>query len=341
MDQGVDRPAAPARRRASIATHGPIEPIEYTPSVDYTPDVFDAVDGVAADDARPRRSRSPTRPSATPPPTPPPPRPIAAAVRHDGRRHVRRSRAARSRRPSARCTKKLVRKRIVDEGVRIDGRGPRDLRPLSAEVGVLPTAHGSGLFQRGETQVLNVATLGMPRMDQMLDTLGARRPASATCTTTTSRRSPTARPAASVRPSAARSATARSPSGRCCRCVPSQEEFAYTLRLVSEVLASNGSTSMASVCALDAVADGRRRADQGAGRRHRHGPRLRRGQVHDAHRHPRRRGRVRRHGLQGRRHRRLRHRAAARHQDRRHPRRRAGRGAASRPRTPASRSSRS
>ena len=61
---------------------------------------------------------------------------------------------------------------IVDEGVRIDGRGPRDLRPVSAEVRVLPSAHGSGLFQRGETQVMNVTTLAMPRMNQMLDTLG-------------------------------------------------------------------------------------------------------------------------------------------------------------------------
>ncbi|HMK97063.1 MAG TPA: polyribonucleotide nucleotidyltransferase, partial [Acidimicrobiales bacterium] len=68
-------------------------------------------------------------------------------------------------------TKALVRKRIVDDGVRIDGRGPRDIRPLSAQVGIIPTAHGSGLFQRGETQVLNVATLGMPRSDQLLDTI--------------------------------------------------------------------------------------------------------------------------------------------------------------------------
>ncbi|MGH9123159.1 MAG: polyribonucleotide nucleotidyltransferase, partial [Acidimicrobiales bacterium] len=69
-------------------------------------------------------------------------------------------------------TKKLVRERIVTEGVRMDGRGAADLRPLSAAVGILPTAHGSGLFQRGETQVLNVLTLGMPRMDQLLDTIG-------------------------------------------------------------------------------------------------------------------------------------------------------------------------
>src|SRR4029077_15283932 len=65
-----------------------------------------------------------------------------------------------------------VRKRIVDEGVRIDGRGAADIRPLSAEVHLIPTAHGSALFQRGETQVLNITTLGMPRMDQLLDTIG-------------------------------------------------------------------------------------------------------------------------------------------------------------------------
>ena len=69
-------------------------------------------------------------------------------------------------------TKKLVRARIVSDGVRMDGRGPKDLRPVSAEVHVIPTAHGSGLFQRGETQVLNVCTLAMPRLDQMLDTIG-------------------------------------------------------------------------------------------------------------------------------------------------------------------------
>src|SRR6266540_3096529 len=68
-------------------------------------------------------------------------------------------------------TKELVRQRIVKESKRIDGRGPRDIRPLSAEVGILPRAHGSGLFERGETQVLNITTLGMVRMEQMIDTL--------------------------------------------------------------------------------------------------------------------------------------------------------------------------
>ena len=67
--------------------------------------------------------------------------------------------------------KKVMRKRVIDEGIRLDGRGPTDIRPLSAEVGVLKRAHGSALFNRGDTQVLNVTTLGMLRMSQMIDTL--------------------------------------------------------------------------------------------------------------------------------------------------------------------------
>src|SRR3990172_7008045 len=67
--------------------------------------------------------------------------------------------------------KKVMRERVVREGVRLDGRGVRDVRSISVEIGVVPRAHGSGLFQRGETQVLNVATLGMLRMEQMLDTI--------------------------------------------------------------------------------------------------------------------------------------------------------------------------
>ena len=176
-------------------------------------------------------------------------------------------------------TKKLVRKRIVDEGVRIDGRGPRDLRPLSAEVGVLPTAHGSGLFQRGETQVLNVCTLAMPRMNQLLDDL----------TPDTNKRylhhynmAPWAngeigRVGSPKRREIGHGALAER---ALLPVVPSQEEFAYTLRLVSEVLSSNGSTSMASVCASSLSLMDAGVPVEGAGGRHRHGPRLRRGQVH-------------------------------------------------------------
>jgi polyribonucleotide nucleotidyltransferase len=144
-------------------------------------------------------------------------------------------------------TKKLVRRRIVDEGVRIDGRGPRDLRPLSAEVGLIPTAHGSGLFQRGETQVLNVATLGMPRMNQLLDTIGIdeskrymhhyNMPPFATGETGFMRG-----------PKRREIGHGLLAERALLPVVPSEEEFPYTLRLVSEVLSSNGSTSMASVC---------------------------------------------------------------------------------------------
>jgi polyribonucleotide nucleotidyltransferase len=144
-------------------------------------------------------------------------------------------------------TKKLVRKRIVEEGQRIDGRGPADIRPLSAEVGVLPTAHGSGLFQRGETQVMTVTTLAMPRMNQLLDTL----------TPETNKRylhhynmAPWAngevgRVGSPKRREIGHGALAER---ALLPVVPSQEQFAYTLRLVSEVLSSNGSTSMGSVC---------------------------------------------------------------------------------------------
>ena len=144
-------------------------------------------------------------------------------------------------------TKKLVRKRIVEEGVRIDGRGISDIRPLAAEVSVVPTAHGSGLFERGETQVLNVATLGMPRMNQLLDTIGIDE-------------SKRYMHHYNFPPfSTGETGFMRGPKRReighgllaeraLLPVVPLEDEFPYTLRLVSEVLSSNGSTSMASVC---------------------------------------------------------------------------------------------
>jgi polyribonucleotide nucleotidyltransferase len=143
--------------------------------------------------------------------------------------------------------KKIVRKRIIEDGVRIDGRGPTDLRALYAEVGLIPTAHGSGFFQRGETQVLNVATLGMPRMNQLLDTLGIdetkrymhhyNMPPFATGETGFMRG-----------PKRREIGHGLLAERALLPVVPPEEEFPYTLRLVSEVLSSNGSTSMASVC---------------------------------------------------------------------------------------------
>ncbi len=144
--------------------------------------------------------------------------------------------------------KKLVRKRIVEEGMRIDGRTTSEIRPLSAEIDLLPTAHGSSLFQRGETQVLNVCTLGMPRMDQLLDTI-------------TPDESKRYMHHYNFPPySTGETGFMRGPKRReighgllaeraLLPVIPPKEDFPYALRLVSDVLSSNGSTSMASVCA--------------------------------------------------------------------------------------------
>ena len=144
--------------------------------------------------------------------------------------------------------KHVLRTQILDNNRRIGGRGITEIRPLSCEVGLLPRTHGSGLFSRGMTQVLTITTLGSTRKEQMLDGLGieeskrfmhhynfpgfsngeVRRVGS------TSRRE-TGHGALAER--------ALAPM------LPEDEEFPYTIRLVSEVLSSNGSTSMASVCA--------------------------------------------------------------------------------------------
>ncbi len=143
--------------------------------------------------------------------------------------------------------KNAVRRRIVEDGVRPDGRDSVSIRSLSAEVGLIPRVHGSGLFQRGQTQVLTIATLGTPRDAQMLDDLGAmdsRRflhhynfPPYSTGETRmlrgTSRREVGHGSLAEV---ALRNM------------LPPEDDFPYTVRLVSEVLSSNGSTSMGSVC---------------------------------------------------------------------------------------------
>ncbi|MBI3648585.1 MAG: polyribonucleotide nucleotidyltransferase, partial [Actinobacteria bacterium] len=143
--------------------------------------------------------------------------------------------------------KKVMRARVIDEGVRLDGRGPADLRQLSAEVGVLPRAHGSALFQRGDTQVLNITTLGMLRMTQMIDTLDpedSKRymhhynfPPFST--------GETGRVGSPRRREIGHGALAER---ALVPVIPPEEEFPYALRLVSDVLGSNGSTSMASVC---------------------------------------------------------------------------------------------
>lgn len=144
-------------------------------------------------------------------------------------------------------SKRVVRERALNEGLRIDGRGATDIRQLWAEVGVVSTAHGSGLFQRGETQVLNVATLGTARMDQQIDGIDPNDKKRYMhhynfppfCTGETGfMRGPKRREIGH----GALAERALVPV------IPDFEDFPYTYRLVSEVLASNGSSSMASVC---------------------------------------------------------------------------------------------
>jgi polyribonucleotide nucleotidyltransferase len=140
-----------------------------------------------------------------------------------------------------------VRLRIVNEGVRPDGRDTRTIRPLSAEVAVVPRVHGTGLFRRGETQVLTFATLGSPRDSQMMETLlpdDQKRylhhynfPPFSTGET-----SPLRGPKRREIGHGALAEAALRPM------IPDESVFPYTIRLVSEVLSSNGSTSMASVC---------------------------------------------------------------------------------------------
>ena len=145
-------------------------------------------------------------------------------------------------------TKKLVRQRVLRDKVRIDGRGLTDIRTLSAEVEIIPRAHGSALFERGETQILGVTTLNMLRMEQQLDTL-----------------SPETRkrymhnynfPPYSVGETGRVGSPKRREIGHGALAerallpvLPSKEEFPYAIRQVSEALGSNGSTSMGSVCA--------------------------------------------------------------------------------------------
>lgn len=144
--------------------------------------------------------------------------------------------------------KQLVRERVLRDKVRIDGRGLADIRPLHAEVGVIPRVHGSALFERGETQILGVTTLNMLTMEQKLDTLSPE----------TSRRylhnynfppfstGETGRVGSPKRREIGHGALA----GRALMPVlPTREEFPYAIRQVSEAMGSNGSTSMGSVCA--------------------------------------------------------------------------------------------
>jgi polyribonucleotide nucleotidyltransferase len=145
-------------------------------------------------------------------------------------------------------TKKLVRKRVLTEKVRIDGRGLTDIRTLSAEVDIVPRAHGSALFERGETQILGVSTLNMLRMEQQLDTLSpeTRKRYMHNYNFPPYSTGETGRVGSPKRREIGHGALAER---ALVPVLPTKDEFPYAIRQVSEALGSNGSTSMGSVCA--------------------------------------------------------------------------------------------
>jgi polyribonucleotide nucleotidyltransferase len=143
--------------------------------------------------------------------------------------------------------KKLMRTRILEEGIRPDGRGLTDIRPISCEVGLLPRTHGSGLFTRGQTQVLSIATLASVEMAQTLDTLGPENSKRFMhhYNFTPYSTGEVKRVGSPGRREIGHGALAE----RAVQvALPDEEAFPYVIRIVSEVLSSNGSTSMASVC---------------------------------------------------------------------------------------------
>ena len=225
---------------AYTAERGPIQPMEFKTLTDYGDDVFTAVEEVGtaklaiANVQTSKAERNAALDAAG-----------AEIIAELEERFAERSGEVKAAIRS--LTKKLVRKRIIDEGVRIDGRSTTDIRPLTAEIDLFPTAHGSALFQRGETQVVNVTTLGMPRMNQLIDTI--------TPDETKRYMHHYNFPPYSTGETGFMRGPKRREIGHGMLAeralfpvIPTQEEFPYTLRLVSDIMASNGSTSMASVC---------------------------------------------------------------------------------------------
>ncbi|MBE0697164.1 MAG: polyribonucleotide nucleotidyltransferase, partial [Anaerolineaceae bacterium] len=143
--------------------------------------------------------------------------------------------------------KRIVRSRILERGIRPDGRGLSEIRPIWCEVGISPRAHGSGLFTRGQTQVLTLATLGTPKEAQELDTLS---PADSKRYMHHYNFPPySTGEVKMLRGQSRREIGHGALAERALEpVIPAEETFPYTLRLVSEVLSSNGSSSMASVC---------------------------------------------------------------------------------------------
>ncbi len=233
--------AAVCKAQLELKAKSPKAPLEFPVFLDYQDDVFDAVSKAAEADlaAAMKIVGKQEREDAT----------DAAKAKvladlgpqFEGREKEL-SAAFRS------ANKAAVRKRIVNDKVRIDGRGLDDIRQLSAEVEILPRVHGSALFERGETQIMGVTTLNMLRMEQMVDTLNPEKrkrymhhynfPPYST--------GETGRVGSPKRREIGHGALAER---ALLPVLPSREDFPYAIRQVSEALSSNGSTSMGSVCA--------------------------------------------------------------------------------------------
>ncbi len=232
--------------KAVQVAKGPIAVKSFEPHFDYQPDVMDAVTAavlaetktaMSTADKTARNDHLAQIESGL----------IATLVGSDAEPGQFAGRAKEIKAAFRSLQKKVVRTRIVEEGLRIDGRTTSQIRPLSADVDLIPTAHGTGLFQRGETQVLTVTTLGMPRMEQMLDTIGIddRKRYMHHYNFPPFSTGETGRVGSPKRREIGHGALAER---ALVPVVPSAVEWPYTLRVVSDVLASNGSTSMASVC---------------------------------------------------------------------------------------------
>ena len=232
---------------AVISAHGPIAPIPFEIHTDYDADVFDAVaeqatastsEAMAVADKTERNERLDQILEG-----------LLLALAGTPEEPQQYATRAKQIKPAFRALqKKVVRSRIVNEGKRIDGRGTSELRPLSADVEIIPTAHGSGLFQRGETQVLTVLTLGMPRMEQSIgldEYRGITKRYIHHYNFPPFSTGETGRVGSPKRREIGHGALAER---ALLPVVPSKEEWPYVLRVVSDVLSSNGSTSMASVC---------------------------------------------------------------------------------------------
>jgi len=233
--------AAICKAQNELKAASPKEPLEFPVFLDYDDDVLAAVTAQAETELtaaqslagkQERESATDAVKAAT----------VAALAEQFEGRGSEVSAAFRS------LTKAIVRRRIVQDKVRIDGRGLQDIRQLAAEVEVLPRVHGSALFERGETQIMGVTTLNMLRMEQMVDTLNPENrkrymhhynfPPYST--------GETGRVGSPKRREIGHGALAER---ALVPVLPSREDFPYAIRQVSEALGSNGSTSMGSVCA--------------------------------------------------------------------------------------------